>query len=120
MRLPRFRVQTLMIAVAAVAVLIWGAMMGVRSFDSYRRASFFGEQESGWRQIAARDGIRPEFSAECVEYFSKLTQKYRRAMWHPWTPVAPDAHAPGYDQWVEQENRAKQSPSNPDASTHPE
>ncbi len=27
MRLPRFRVRTLMIAVGVVALLIWGAMM---------------------------------------------------------------------------------------------
>ena len=33
MRLPHFRVRTLMVAVGVVALLTWGAMMG---FSSYR------------------------------------------------------------------------------------
>ena len=108
MRLPRFRVRTLMIAVSGVALLLWGLMMGVRSYAYYRRASDFGAQERGWREIAAR-GEPPEwkqFHADCVEYFAGLSAKYRRAMWRPWESVAPDPHAPGYDQWVEQERRA--------------
>ena len=32
MRLPRFRVRTLLVLVAVVAVLIWGSMMGARSY----------------------------------------------------------------------------------------
>ncbi len=34
-------------------------------------------------------------------------------MWRPWIPVAPDLHAPGYDQWVEQQRRAKGVAPNP-------
>src|SRR5947208_3412475 len=101
MRRPRFRVRTLLVLVAAVAVLIWGSMMGARSFDYYRRASDYGANERGWRAIADRPnqpGGR-EFRLRCVEYYARLAQKYRRAMWRPWMPVAPDPHAPGYDQW---------------------
>jgi hypothetical protein len=110
MRLPHFRVRTLMIAVIAAALLVWGAMMGVRSFDYYRRARDYGTQELGWRAIAARgpgnDPAMWEFAGECTEYFAQLAAKYRRAMWSPWLPVAPDPHAPGFDTWLEQEIRA--------------
>jgi hypothetical protein len=107
MRLPRFRVRTLLVLVAAVAVLIWGSLTGLRSYGYYRRASFFASQEYGWRQIAARGRSDVNFASECAEYFARLTRKYRRATWRPWMPVAPDPHAPGYDQWLEQERQAK-------------
>lgn len=106
MRLPRFRLRTLMIAVAAVAFLIWGATMASRSFDYYRRAREFGRQEWGWRRIASQGDGDAKFTSECVAYFEHLTEKYRRAMWRPWLPVAPDPHAPGFDLWLEQELRA--------------
>lgn len=107
MRLLRCRVRTMMLVVAAVAVLIWGSMMGARSLTYYRLAREYGANERGWRESAARGRFRPGFSTECAEYFARLNRKYRRAMWRPWMPVASDPHAPGYDQWVEQERRAK-------------
>jgi hypothetical protein len=120
MRLPHFRVRTLMIAVLVVALLLWGSMMGARSYDYYRLAREYGGRESGWREIADRPDQPggPEFRLRCVEYFAQLTRKYRRAMWRPWMPVAPDTHAPGYDQWVEQERRAKEG--SPDQLAPPE
>jgi len=110
MRPPRFRVRTLMLTVAVVALLIWGSTMGARSLDYYRRASFYGTQEYGWRDTATEGRFRAEFCTECAEYFAQLAGKYRHAMWRPWTPVVPDPHAPGYDQWLEQERRAKRLP----------
>ena len=112
MHLPRFRVLTLMVAVGVVALLLWGGLMGSRSYDSYRRAREYGANESGWRAIAARkrgrDPGMAKFGSQCAEYYAQLARKYRRAIWRPWLPVAPDPHAPGFDQWMEQENRAKQ------------
>ncbi len=107
MRTMRLRVRTLMAAVGVVALLIWGAMVGLRSYDYYKRASFYALQEYGWRENAA-EGRFGDISSECAEYFEQLTRKYRRAMWRPWMPIAPDPHAPGYDQWIEQERRAKE------------
>jgi hypothetical protein len=110
-----------MLAMGFAALLLWGAMMGTRSYVSYRLAREYGAQELGWREIAARrlrlkdDPGGEEFRARCVEYFAQLSAKYRRAMWHPWMPVAPDPHAPGYDLWVEQEKRAKEAASDPPA-----
>src|SRR5947209_1809710 len=34
-------------------------------------------------------------------------------MWRPWIPLAPDPHAPGFDQWLEQERRAKEVAPDP-------
>jgi hypothetical protein len=120
MRLPHFRVRTLMLVVGVVALLIWGAMMGSQSYDYYRRAREYGANEHGWREIAARGRWDARFASECAEYFTQLARKYRRAMWRPWMPVAPDPHAPGYDQWVEQEHRAKEVALDPAApGVHP-
>jgi hypothetical protein len=92
---PRFRVRTLMAAVGAVALAVWGAMMGSRSYDYYRRTQEYCAQERGWREIASRNGTGlKQFASECAEYFARLTTKYRRAMWRPWLPVAPDPPAP--------------------------
>ena len=106
-RTMRFRVHTLMAAVGVVALLIWGAMMGLRSYDYYRRASKYSLEERVWRESTARGDWRREVGSECADYFARLAEKYRRAMWRPWLPVAPDPHAPGYDQRIEQESRAK-------------
>ena len=96
MRRPRFRVRTLMVAVGVVALLVWGARMGSRSYDYYGRAREYGWNERGWREIAARHPGRASFGLECAEYYEQLARKYRRAMWRPWMPVAPDPVAPGH------------------------
>lgn len=98
MRVPRLRVRTLMAAVVVVAVVVWGGMMGVRSFEYGGRARMYGEQERGWREIAARGGEWAEFGSECAHYFAMLGRKYRRAMWRPWMTVGPDPSAPGHDR----------------------
>jgi hypothetical protein len=122
MRALQFRVRTLMAAVGVAAVLLWGAMMGSRSYDYYRRASFYGTQERGWREIAARKRWDARFASECTEYYAQLARKYRRAMWRPWMPVDPDPHAPGYDLYLmsrQQKNRDGAVPG-PDApGSHP-
>jgi hypothetical protein len=130
MRLPRFRVRTLMLAVGVVALLLWGAMMGTRSYVYYRRARFYSFEERGWRESAARARGNPSrartvgavYGPQIAEYYAPLAEKYRRATWRPWMPVAPDPHAPGFDQWKEQESRAKEvapDPPPPGAEFHP-
>ena len=91
MRLPRFRVRTLMIAVGVVALLIWGAMMGTRWYIHYTLARQYGIQERAWLEIAARD--RQMQTRRIADYIASLARKHRRAMWHPWTPVPPDPPA---------------------------
>ena len=96
MRLPSFRVRTLMAAVVVVALLVWGVMMGSRSYHYYQLAIRYELQERGWRQTSLRDKGWAKFGQECCEYFSGLSRKYRSAMWRPWEPVAPDPWAPGF------------------------
>jgi hypothetical protein len=98
MRIPHFRVRTLMLAVALVALLLWGAMMGMRSFVSFRLAMQYGRDARFWSEMAARDRASPTSSRsvaavsgpEISEYLGSLSQKHRRAMWRPWTRVEPD------------------------------
>ncbi len=103
MRLPSFGVRTLMIAVGVVALLIWGAMMGTRSYVYYRLARDYGTYERQWREMAVRDrdrgiprSIAVKWGPRIAEFYAPLARKYRRAMWHPWVPVAPDPPAPVY------------------------
>src|SRR5262249_21069830 len=105
MRALRFRVRTLIAAVGLVAVLVWAAMMGSRSYHYYRRASEYSVQERGWRESAAEGRLRREFCCECADYFAQLVGKYRRAMWRPWLPIAPDPPAPGVEAYLEQQRR---------------
>lgn len=95
MRLPSFRVRTLMLATCAVALLVWAAMMGTRSYDYASRARLYAAQARGWRQIAVRDRGWAKYGTECVDYYSELARKYRRATWRPFLPVDPDPFAPG-------------------------
>jgi hypothetical protein len=102
MRLPRFRVRTLMLAVGVVALLIWGAMLGTRSYVYYRLAMTYGTYERQWREMAVRDrgiptrkrSIAVKWGPQIAEFYAPLAQKYRRAMWRPWMPVAPDPPVP--------------------------
>jgi hypothetical protein len=106
MRTLRFRVRTLMAAVGVVAVLVWGAMMMSRSYEYFRRAQEYGALERGWRRLASREQHEwKQFRSDCAEYFARLTAKYRRAMWRPWSPVAPDPPAPGNQEFQEQLRR---------------
>ena len=100
MRLPRFRVRTLMIAVGVVALLIWGAMMASQSYDYYRRPREYCAQERGRRETAASNDGLAKFRPQCAEFYAQLAGKYRRARRRPWMPVAPDPHASGFDQWT--------------------
>jgi hypothetical protein len=117
-RLPRFRVRTLVNAVGLVALLFWGAMMGTRSYHDYQRAKFYSNEERQWRDNARRDleqgntrTIAATWGLQIADYYGLPARKYRCAMWCPWLPVDSDAHAPGFDQWMEQERRAKEAAS---------
>lgn len=102
MRLPQFRLRTLMLVVGLVALLLWVAMMGTRSYAYYKLARAYGTYERQWREMAARDrgiatrsrSVAAVWGPQIAEYYAPLAQKYRRAMWHPWVPVAPDPPAP--------------------------
>ena len=96
MRFPQTRTRSLMIAVAAVAFLLWGGRLAGVSFHYVRLANQYGQHAVGWRSIAGRkQGGMAEFAVECANYFERLEVKYRRASLMPWRAVEPDPLAPG-------------------------
>ena len=100
MRLPSFRVRTLMVMVVAVALLVWGSMMGSRSYEYYGRARMFAEQEQGWREIAARKKVGLEIRLGMQLNISKgLTAEISPGnVDDPWLVVEPDPWAPGAEE----------------------
>jgi hypothetical protein len=110
MRALRFRVRTLMAAVGLVAVLFCSAMMGLRSYVYYRLASNYSLSERVWRESTARGDWRPEVGSEAADFCAQLARKYRRAMWRPWLPIAPDPPAPGAEAYLEQQRREATKP----------
>jgi hypothetical protein len=104
MRLPSFRVRTLMLTVGVVGMLLWGGMMGTRAYVYFRLAREYGAYERGWRYMAARDRANPArartvsavWGVQTADYYAPLARKYRRAMWCPWIPVEPDPPAPTF------------------------
>ena len=87
MRLPRFRVRTLMFAVGVVALLVWGAMMGTRSYVYYSRVKYYDLEERDGGKAMPSVASRWNF-VRCASITSQLSGNYRRAMWCPWFPVA--------------------------------
>jgi hypothetical protein len=119
MRLPRCRVRTLLIAVGLVAVLIWGAVMLPRSYTYYRLARHYARTGRYYRARAVEGRVllvrpwNPEMmyvaeasiedrarlerlgwfevpALEVAEKYAGQARKYRRAMYLPFLPVAPD------------------------------
>jgi hypothetical protein len=91
-----------MVLVGVVALLVWGGIMGTRSYIYYRFATTYGTYEHQWREMAARDRKIPSrartisavWGDQIADYYAPLARKYRRAMWRPWVRVAPDPPAP--------------------------
>jgi hypothetical protein len=96
MRLPRFRLRTMIIVVAIV-----GAPMGVlieRHRRFHRLASFHAARggEGVWAPTRIRangsDLVKWRIAREVWHY--DLADKYREASLKPWLPVAPDPPEP--------------------------
>jgi hypothetical protein len=99
MRLPSFRVHTLMAAVVVVVLIIWGSMMGTRSYAYYKLARDYSAiarnyrgTERDWQPVTSN---RPAWMKSHAEYAEFLSAKYHRTMWRPWSPVTPDPPVPG-------------------------
>ena len=112
MRLASFRVRTLMVIVGVLDAAHLGRDDGVAVLRLLQAGEVLRtSRKRGWRDPASSRRFDPDFASECAEYNKRLAEKYRRAIWSPWTPVAPDPHAPGYDAFVEWERQAKQAAS---------
>src|SRR5262249_51267935 len=96
MRLPRFRVRTLMIAVAFVAITSGTMLMWHRSCEYDRRAKYHAMILTGLIVVDGKiAGIRDHDLSEAErEYHDQLLGKYDRAARNPWLPVEPDPPPP--------------------------
>jgi hypothetical protein len=99
MRLPRFRLRTLMIAVAVAAVATGGEVMRRRSVHSRKQARYYADlvriapmfhlsrempPEQAWRYRQAQ-----------IRWWQQMARKYERAARYPFLSVAPDPPPPG-------------------------
>lgn len=106
MRIPRFRLKTLMIAVAVVAALL-GRWVNFRSrAESHRQerrkilvsdlefylACTAAQGDAEYRHLPARAAARPLM--DFVNYHETMFDKYAQAFRQPWLPVASDPPAP--------------------------
>jgi hypothetical protein len=94
MRLPTFRVRTLMIAVAACAVCLGFLSVQRRraQFMELSQDHLIAGAEALFENWSARSQT-PSYSAQ-VRYHWALAARYEEAASHPWLPVEPDPPPP--------------------------
>jgi len=98
MRPPRFRLRTLMVAVAVVAVMSGvGVRLGNRSLRFRNLADHHGLEETrhvGRGYLPGPETVHIEVSTPKSEHHARLREKYRRAAARPWLPVPLDPPEP--------------------------
>ena len=98
MRLPRFRIRTLMIAVAVAAV---GLASIPRAYEHnrqcMRKAGFYRMRHGQYAAHRAAGGLLDEAGDAGVEWFELMERRYCRAAWMPWLLLWPDAPDPWPD-----------------------
>ncbi len=100
MRLPRFRLRTLLIGVAFVALAIGGWQMCRRREFCLERAYWHSDQADWYRvdfrQISIGDFYAETRRAACLEEAAreeKIADRYRHVARYPWLPL-PEASLP--------------------------
>jgi hypothetical protein len=97
MRLPRFRLRALMIAVAVAAVVL-AVYAGIERRRSYLRAVARHHLEMvAANSIVHRDGDQMSYEpgpslrkCQLARYHFDLWRKYTRVARHPWLSIEPD------------------------------
>jgi hypothetical protein len=101
MRLPRFTVRRIMVAVAIVALIIWiHDLMERRSRLLKLTHIYICEQYLTDLELVHASVAGPSKAAELdavrrrIEYNRSMVRKYTRAARYPWLPVEPDPPVP--------------------------
>src|SRR5438309_201066 len=110
MRLPRFRLRTLMVAVAGVALAIGAEVLRRRREVFLVKVELYSQEEAVYRQSIEVFSRRPlpvsslkttmwmipdpDVDRKRAEFLAGLRLKYERAARHPWLSVAPDPTPP--------------------------
>ena len=91
MRLIRFRLRTLMLFVALVAVILEVGHL-IRLSDRYtRRANYYAILEKQCIPLRQSNEAEQQFFANCIyDWASGQKRKYEHAARHPWQSVAAD------------------------------
>jgi hypothetical protein len=97
MKLPRFRVRTLLIAVAVVAVLVWSAKVGLRSHDYHRRATEYAKYETRMEEHRRQEPRLGQMETQSADYYARLARNSREAMVRPWMRPTRDLPAPKFE-----------------------
>jgi hypothetical protein len=93
-RWPRFRLRTLLIAVAVMAGALVGSMEAMRTLQRRREAlNLWARYYAGAANTCRAWLAEPERS-RAVDYCDRLRLKYEHAAARPWLPVAPDPPPP--------------------------
>lgn len=93
MKVPRFRLRTLMVAVAIAALIAWAGRMLSLSVAYQRRADTYWTHLFRVESPGVRGGRRPP-PTEHDRWASHMTNKYRNAARYPWLVVPPDPPEP--------------------------
>lgn len=94
MRIPKFRVRTMMIAILIGGALLGGPIEFARRWLSYKRIlKFHGRREY---EYIVLEQSRPLTDAEerKLRWSYDLSLKYLRLRSRPWLPAAPDPPEP--------------------------
>jgi hypothetical protein len=98
MRPPRFRLRSLLIAVAILATLLGVGVKLRRDAAQYDRLSRRHSGEAGaWELRLAGRVVGPSQARAILgraHWHDAMAEKYRRAAARPWLPVAPDPPPP--------------------------
>lgn len=90
MRLSRFRIRTMMVAVAVVAVIVGAGTLYRRTADYKAHAAYCAEMAN---YCALNYPLWDESEAnrrEQLDYWDRQSHKYEFAARHPWLPVKPE------------------------------
>jgi hypothetical protein len=99
MKLPRFTVRWLMVAVAIVGIVLGPLVYLGRRSSRFRQISWVHERAMTDGAIEAarlkrRGDPRSKLAYARADYHQALWLKYFRAARHPWLPIEPDPPEP--------------------------
>jgi hypothetical protein len=94
MRPPRFRVRTLMVAVAVAALVLGGLELRGRKARFRAQAAYHSRRWSGLSLVKPTPPARTRSRERHAVYHDEMRRKYDWAARSPWLPVAPDPPGP--------------------------
>jgi hypothetical protein len=96
---PRFTLRWLMVAVAIVAVIVWGVRLQCLSAANSAMAEDWSRDVASLRK---ENSVRPDREVErLMVHCVAMLAKYKRASRYPWLAVAPRSAGAGVRRAIE-------------------